>query len=111
MKTETFLDVMNELPDDLILDAGTVREKHVPGSRRILRTALIAAVLALLLSVTAYAAGGGLAGYVSSTRPGAVWTTLGAIPRAERKLGVTLTVPERLKMALCSSRWICIIRM
>ena len=42
---------MNELPDDLILDAGTVREKHVPGSRRILRTALIAAVLALLTFV------------------------------------------------------------
>lgn len=94
MKTEAFFDAMNDLPEDLIVEAGTVRTKHVPRRRRILRTALIAAVLALLLSVTAYAAGGSLAGYNSALRPGAVWSTLRALPRAEKKLGAPLTVPE-----------------
>ena len=97
MKTEEFFETMNDLPDELILDVGALRAKPVPARRRVLRTALIAAVLVLLLSVTAYAAGGGLAGYHNARQPGAVWNTLGALPGAEKKLGVPLTVPERFE--------------
>ena len=93
MKTEEFLDVMNELPNDLILDAGAAREKTVPRRRRVLRTALLAAVLTLLLSVTAYAAGG-FTGYIFTTGRGVTWTSVDKLPRAERKLGLRLSVPE-----------------
>ncbi len=93
MKTEEFLDVMNDLPDELILDAGRIRDKPVPRRRRVLRTALLAAALVLLLSATAYAAGG-LAGFHTSNRPGAVWTSPDALPRAEKQLGAPIIVPE-----------------
>ena len=51
-KTEQFLDAINDLPDELILEAGEHRARRRT-YRRALRTALIAAALAMLLSVTA----------------------------------------------------------
>lgn len=103
MKTDVFLDAMNELPDDMILDAGAVRAKPRP-HRRLLRTALIAAVLTLLLSVTAYAAGGSLAGQHNSSRLGLSWTSLSKLPRAEKRLGLAVTVPERFENGLAFER-------
>ena len=103
MKTDVFLDAMNELPDDMILDAGAARAKPRP-HRRLLRTALIAAVMALLLSVTAYAAGGSLAGQHSSSLLGLNWTSLNKLPRAEKRLGLAVTVPERFENGFAFER-------
>lgn len=104
MKTDIIFDAMNALPDDMILDAGAVRAKPHPRRSSILRTALIAAVMALLLSVTAYAAGGSLAGQHSSSLLGLNWTSLNKLPRAEKRLGLKLTVPERFENGFAFER-------
>ena len=95
-KTEQFLDAINDLPDELILEAGEHRARRRT-YRRALRTALIAAALAMLLSVTAYAAGGSLAGQHNSPKPGMSWSSLSKLPKAERALGLAVTVPERFE--------------
>ena len=92
MKTERFLDAMNELPVELIAETGPARQ--VRPRRRALRTVLLAAVFAMLLTVTAYAAGGNLVGYSTSLRPGSSWTELRYLPRVEKRMGLELRVPE-----------------
>lgn len=91
MKSLDILSALSELPDDLIAEA---RPTAVRPKRRILRTALIAAALAMLLSVTAYAASGNLAGLSTSRRPGRQWTSLDKLPKAEKLVGVGITLPE-----------------
>ena len=93
MNADRLMQAMNELPEDLIAEALKPR-RRVP-VRRIMRTILIAALIALLFSVTAYAAGGNLGGIVTSRKPGRAWKSLDALPRAERMLGRELLVPER----------------
>ncbi len=93
MNADSLMQAMNELPEDLIAEA-LETERRVP-VRRILRTVLIAALIAVLFSVTAYAAGGGLGGIVTSRKPGRAWKNLDALPKAERMLGRELVVPER----------------
>ena len=97
MKTEDLFDVMDELPEYMIQDAADCRMKAPAPRRRVLRTALLAAALVMLLTVTAYAASGNLAGYHSSTREATVWTRLYMLPEAEKKLGSSLTVPDRFE--------------
>lgn len=92
MKSADILNALSDLPDDMIFEARPTAA--VRPRRRILRTALIAAVLAMLLSVTAYAAGGSLAGLRSSLRPGRSWTDLDRLPQAEKLVGVDITLPE-----------------
>ena len=93
MNADSLMQAMNELPEDLIAEA-LKPQRRVP-VRRILRTVLIAALIAVLFSVTAYAAGGGLGGIVTSRKPGRAWKNLDALPKAERMLGRELVVPER----------------
>lgn len=92
MKSLDILSALSELPDDMILDARPT--VAVRPRRRVLRTALIAAMLAMLLSVTAYAASGNLAGLNTSLRPGRQWTSLDKLPKAEKLVGVGITLPE-----------------
>lgn len=92
MKSIDILNALSELPDDMILDARPT--VAVRPRRRVLRTALIAAMLAMLLSVTAYAASGNLAGLNTSLRPGRQWTSLDKLPKAEKLVGVGITLPE-----------------
>lgn len=92
MKSIDILNALSELPDDMILDARPT--VAVRPRRRVLRTALIAAMLAMLLSVTAYAASGNLAGLSTSLRPGRQWTSLDKLPKAEKLVGVGITLPE-----------------
>lgn len=93
MNADRLMQAMNELPEDLIAEA-LKPQRRVP-VRRILRTVLVAALIAVLFSVTAYAAGGGLGGIVTSRKPGRAWKNLDALPKAERMLGRELVVPER----------------
>lgn len=93
MNADRLMQAMNELPEDLIAEALKPR-RRVP-VRRIMRTILIAALIALLFSVTAYAAGGNLGSIVTSRKPGRAWKSLDALPKAERMLGRELLVPER----------------
>lgn len=95
MKAELFLEAMNELPDDLLAEERTAQ--RVRPRRRYLRTALLAAALAMLLSVTAYAAGGSLAGIQNSSKLGCRWSSLTKLPKAERLLGREAIVPERFE--------------
>ena len=92
MNADHLMQAMNELPEDLIAEA-LKPQRRVP-VRRILRTVLIAALIAVLFSVTAYAAGGNLGGIVTSRKPGRAWKSLDALPKAERMLGRDLVVPE-----------------
>lgn len=92
MTSDQILSALGELPDDMLLEARTGKARS-PG-RRAVRTILFAALIAMLLSVTAYAAGGSLAGWKTSLKPGWTWHSLERLPRAERKLGFSVIVPE-----------------
>ncbi len=96
MNADSLIQAMNELPEDLIAEALETERQRVP-VKRVLRTLLIAAVIAVFFSVTAYAAGGNLGSITSSARMGRHWSTLDVLPKAERMLGLGLTVPERFE--------------
>jgi len=99
LKIDTLMNALGELPDEMILEASPACAAQArpqraarPRRRRILRTTLIAAVLVMLLSVTVYAAGGGLGGLF--TYQDESWTSLDRLPRAEKKIGLDMIVPE-----------------
>ncbi len=96
MNADSLMQAMNELPEDLIAEALETERQRVP-VKRVLRTLLIAAVIAVFFSVTAYAAGGNLGSITSSARMGRHWSTLDVLPKAERMLGLGMTVPERFE--------------